>query len=148
MMVFLGEHYLWLRALHLVSVICWMAGMLYLPRLFVYHSAASKGSELSQTFKIMEKRLMRYIMNPAMVATWVFGLTMLYVSPHLLEAPWMHLKLTCVLFMTVVHHLFALWRKDFEYDRNARTARFYRHANEIPSVLLVVIVIMAIVNPF
>lgn len=148
MMEFLGENYLWIRAFHLISVIAWMAGLLYLPRLFVYHCGAPKGSELSETLKIMEKRLMRYIMNPAMIATWLFGATMLIVSPHLLEAAWMHLKLTCVLFMTMTHHVFALWRKDFEYDRNARPAKFYRYANEVPTVLMIVIVIMAIVNPF
>lgn len=147
MQEFFNQYYLWIRALHLISVIAWMAGMLYLPRLFVYHCAAPKGSEMSQTFKLMERRLIRLIMNPASIATWFFGLLMLYVSPQLLQEGWMHVKLACVLFMTFVYHLFIRWWKDFENDRNTRSVKFYRYANEVPTVLLIVIVVMAIVNP-
>lgn len=145
---FLDQYYLWIRALHLISVISWMAGMLYLPRLFVYHCAAVKGSDMSQTFKTMERRLIRMIMNPASIATWVFGLLMLYISPQLMQEGWMHVKLTCVLFMTFVYHLYIRWWKAFERDENTRTVKFYRIVNEVPTVLMIVIVIMAIVNPF
>lgn len=148
MQEWLNEFYLWIRALHLIAVISWMAGMLYLPRLFVYHCAAAKGSEMSETFKVMERRLIRWIMNPASILTWIFGLLMLYVSPALLEQGWMHVKLTCVIFMTFIYHLFIRWWKAFDRDANTRPARFYRMVNEIPTVLMIVIVIMAIVNPF
>ena len=148
MQEFLNQYYLWIRALHLISVISWMAGMLYLPRLFVYHCSAAKGSELSQTLKLMERRLIRFIMNPASIATWVFGLLMLYISPQLLGEGWMHAKLTCVLFMTFIYHLFIRWWKAFERDENTRPEKFYRIVNEVPTVLMIAIVILAIVNPF
>lgn len=141
------EPYQWIKALHLISVIAWMAGLLYLPRLFVYHCDAAPGSEASETFKIMEARLLRAIMNPAMIGTWVFGLVMLYMSETWTET-WMIVKLVLVTGMTVAHHAFALWRKDFLADRNARSARFYRFANEVPTVLMVGIVILVIVQPF
>ena len=145
---FLIEIYPWLIALHLIAVISWMAGMLYLPRLFVYHADAKKGSQLSKTFKTMEYRLMRYIMAPASIATWVFGGLMLYSSPMLLENGWIHVKLLCVVIMTGLHHAFIKYRKNFAADKNTRSAKFYRFMNEAPTVLMVVIVIMAIVKPF
>ena len=141
------EPYQWIKALHLISVIAWMAGLLYLPRLFVYHSDAAPGSDQSETFKVMEARLLRAIMNPAMIGTWVFGLVMLYMSEVWTET-WMIVKLVLVLAMTVAHHMFALWRKDFLADRNTRPARFYRIANEVPTVLMVGIVVLVIVQPF
>ena len=144
---FLSDHYLALKALHVIAVIAWMAGMLYLPRLFVYHCAAAPGSEMSETFKVMERRLLRGIMGPAMIAAWVFGLWLLYLSEAWKE-PWMMAKFALVLAMTVMHHMFALWRKDFEADRNTRPAKFYRIANEVPTVLLIGIVILVIVQPF
>ena len=143
----MDEPYQWIKALHLISVIAWMAGMLYLPRLFVYHAAAAPGSEMSETFKVMERRLLRAIMNPAMIATWVFGLWLLYLSEAWSEY-WMMLKFAFVLILTLLHHLFALWRKDFAADRNARSARFYRVANEAPTLLVVAIVVLVIVQPF
>ncbi len=145
---FVLEYYNIFRALHLIAVISWMAGLLYLPRLFVYHADADKGSELSETFKIMERRLLRYIMNPAMIAVWVLGLSMLLSNMALMKEGWMHAKLTCVILMTVFHHLLGLWRKDFLKDRNKKSARFYRYANEIPTVLMIVIIVMVIVRPF
>jgi putative membrane protein len=141
------EPYQWIKALHLISVIAWMAGMFYLPRLFVYHCEAQPGSDKSETFKVMERRLLRAIMNPAMILAWVFGLWMLYLSEVWTEY-WMIAKLTAVSLMTLLHHLLALWRKDFAEDRNTRTARFYRVANEVPTVLVIAIVILVIVQPF
>ena len=137
---------LWLKALHVIAVISWMAGLLYLPRLFVYHCQAENGSPQAETFKVMEHRLLRYIMNPAMGLTWIFGLWLLYISEAWRE-PWMMAKFALVVAMTVMHHLFALWRKDFEADRNKRPARFYRIANEVPTVMLIGIVILVIVQP-
>jgi putative membrane protein len=148
MTAFLVSHYDWLKALHIISVVSWMAGLLYLPRLFVYHADAVKGSELSETFKIMERRLLRVIMNPAMIATWLFGGLMLAASPVLLAQPWLHVKLTCVVLLTLFHHALARWRKSFLKDENRRPAKFYRRVNEIPTLLLVVIVIMVVVRPF
>lgn len=145
---FLAQYYLILKALHIIAVISWMAGMLYLPRLFVYHADAEPGSEKSEIFKIMERRLLRFILNPAMIAAWIFGLLMLWANPTLLQAGWMHAKLGCIFFMTGVHHVFARWRKTFDADKNTRPAKFYRIWNEVPTVLMIVIVIMAVVEPF
>lgn len=147
MQVMLEQYYLWIRAFHLISVIAWMAGLLYLPRLFVYHTGAAKGSELSETLKTMERRLLRLIMNPAMMAAWVFGILMIIANPSILEAPWMHVKLTCVVLMTAVHHFFSRQRKAFEQDKNKCSAKCYRYMNEAPTVLMIIIVIMVIVNP-
>lgn len=140
--------YLWLRALHILAVIAWMAGMLYLPRLFVYHADAEKGSDKSETFKVMERRLLRLIINPAMIAAFVFGILMIVANPGLLEQGWLHVKLALVLLMTVVHGLFARWRKVFARDENTRPAKFYRIWNEVPTALLIAIVILAVVKPF
>ena len=140
------SHYPWIKALHLISVIAWMAGLLYLPRLFIYHCAAETGSVQSETFKTMERRLIRAIMNPAMIATYVFGGLMLWVQDW--SQGWLHAKLLLVVLMTVMHHVFSLWRKAFERDANTRPTRTYRIANEIPTVLMIAIVILVIVKPF
>ncbi|HEY4344028.1 MAG TPA: protoporphyrinogen oxidase HemJ [Parvibaculum sp.] len=145
---FLAAHYLWIKALHVISVIFWMAGMAYLPRLYVYHAEAAAGSEKSETFKIMERRLLRGIINPAMGATFLFGGLMIWANPGLMTQGWFHAKLTLVLVMAGLHGVFSKWRKDFEADRNARSARFYRIFNEAPPVLVVFIVILVIVKPF
>lgn len=142
------QHYLWFKALHVISIIAWMAGMLYLPRLFAYHATVDRRSEMSSTFKAMERRLLRFIMNPAMVAAWLFGLLMLWGNPGLLEQGWIHVKLTGVVLLTVLHHVFARWRKVFDKDENERPAKFYKLWNEVPTVLMVVIVIMAVAEPF
>ena len=142
------NYYLWLKAIHLIAVISWMAGLLYLPRLFVYHADAAVGSELSETFKTMERKLLRYIMNPAMIVTWVFGLLMVYANPSVFQSGWMHAKLTAVVLITVYHHALALWRKKFLADTNKRSAKFYRMMNEVPTVLMIAIVILVIVQPF
>ena len=143
-----GELYLWVKALHLISVISWLAGMLYLPRLFVYHCSAEWGSELSETLKTMERRLIRAIMNPAMIASWVLGLVMLAAGgSDLWFQPWMIIKLVCVFAMSVAHAKMSKWRKDFEADRNTRSHKFYRVVNEVPTALMVVVIIMVVVQP-
>lgn len=136
----------WLKALHVLSVIAWMAALLYLPRLYVYHAQATPGSETSETFKVMERRLLKAIGTPAMIASLVFGLILLG-QPGIFEQGWMHLKLLLLLGMFVMHGLYAKWRKDFEADRNTRPHTFYRWMNEVPTVLLIGIVLLAVVKP-
>ena len=139
--------YLWIKAFHIVAVIAWMAGMLYLPRLFVYHAGAAIGSEQAETFKIMEQRLLRFIMTPAMIVTWLLGIY-LVLHGQFLAATWFHIKIALVLLMTIMHGLFSHWARDFTHDRNPRSAKFYRIANEIPTAILILIVILAVVKPF
>jgi protoporphyrinogen IX oxidase len=139
--------YLWLKALHIVAVIAWMAGMLYLPRLFVYHSTAKPGSALSETFKTMERRLLTIIMLPAMTVTWIVGIVLL-LQGQWLGAGWLHAKLVAVIAMTILHGLFVHWVNEFRFDRNRHSQKFYRIVNEIPTVLLIVIVVLAAVKPF
>ena len=143
------EYYQWFKALHIISVIAWMAGMLYLPRLYVYHADAEPGSDKSETFKIMERRLLRAITNPAMVASFLFGGLML-ATPGAIDwsMGWVWVKLAMIGVMAAVHGLLARWRRDFEADRNTRPAKFYRMWNEAPTIPLIVIVIMAVVEPF
>jgi len=139
--------YLWLKAAHIIAVISWMAGMLYLPRLFVYHCAAVPGSAQSETFKVMERRLLRVIINPAMIATWILGLWLAYEGGFF-KSGWLHGKLLLVIVLSAYHGLLARWRKDFAADRNQRSEKFYRIANEIPAISMVGIVILAVVKPF
>lgn len=148
MIDFLGQYYLWVKALHIIAVISWMAGMLYLPRLYVYHAKAGVGSDLSETFKIMERRLLRCIINPAMIIAFILGGLMLWANPDLFHQPWMHIKLTAIILMSAVHGLYSRWRKTFERDENARDAKFYRYWNEVPTLLMIIIVIMAVAEPF
>jgi len=138
---------LWLKAFHVIAVIAWMAGMLYLPRLFVYHCEAEAGSKQSETFKVMERRLLRAIINPAMIATWVLGLWLAY-DQALFKAGWLHGKLALVLALTALHGLFSRWVRDFAADRNTHSQKFYRIVNEAPAVLMIGIVILVIVKPF
>ena len=140
--------YEWIKALHVISMVAWMAGMFYLPRLYVYHTGAEAGSELSETLKVMERRLLRAIINPAMIATFVFGIWMLVLVPDHLSEPWMHVKLACLVLMTGFHGALSRWRRQFAADSNKHSERFYRIANEVPTILLIVIVIMVIVKPF
>jgi putative membrane protein len=125
-----------------------MAGMAYLPRLFVYHAEAEPGSDKSETFKIMERRLLRGIVNPAMIATFLFGGLMLAINPSLFSDGWMHVKLLLIFIMAGLHGMFSRWRKDFERDANKKDARFYRIVNEGPPVLVIFIVLLAVVKPF
>jgi len=135
--------------LHIVSVVAWMAGLLYLPRLYVYHSTASAGSELSETFKIMERRLLRGIMTPAMVATWGFGLS-LAGTPGAVDwrMGWIWAKLALVIGLTIFHFLLARWRAAFEADRNRASMRLFRIVNELPTLALIAIVVLVVVKPF
>ena len=139
--------YLWLKALHIVAVIAWMAGMLYLPRLFVYHAVAAPGSELSETFKTMERRLLNFIMVPAMMTTWVVGILLL-VQGQWLGAGWFQIKFAAVVAMTLLHGLFSHWVNEFHSDRTPHTQKFFRIINEVPTVFLILIVILATVKPF
>lgn len=141
--------YPWLKALHIISVVAWMAGLLYLPRLFAYHTAAAPGGEAAETFKVMERRLLRAIMNPAMIATYLFGGALLAAQgSEVWREGWLHAKLTLVVVLTVLHHLMAKWRKDLAAGRNRHSARFYRIMNEIPALLMIGIVIFVVVRPF
>ena len=147
---FLLQWYSWIKALHIIAVIAWMAGMLYLPRLYVYHVRAAVGSELSETLKVMESRLLRAIINPAMILAMIFGLTLLF-TPGVVDflAFWIWIKLFCaVLGLGCMHGYLLRWRQAFAEDRNIHTAGFYRKVNEIPTVLMIIIVIMVIVRPF
>lgn len=146
---FLLMHYEWLRALHIIAVISWMAGMLYLPRLFVYHVDAKLGSDQSETFKVMERRLLKYIMSPAMGASWLLGLAMLYANPGMMEgAGWMHAKLLFVVLMSGAHGVLSKHVRKFANDENEKSTKYFRILNEVPTVLMIGIVIFAVVQPF
>lgn len=138
---------LWLKALHLVAVMSWMAGMLYLPRLFVYHADTAVGSQQDATFKVMEYRLYRYIMMPAMIVTWLSGPALLYQMGYTRDG-WAIAKVVAVLALSAVHGAMGGWLRDFAHDRNTRPARFFRYMNEVPTVLMIVIVILVVVKPF
>jgi len=140
--------YPWIRAIHVMAVISWMAALLYLPRLFVYHCEAEPGSQTSETFKVMERRLAAAIMTPAMIVSFAAGLGMLVVNPALLQVgAFMIVKLVLVLILLGVHLAMLRWRREFAEDRNTRPQRFYRFANEVPTLLMIAIVIMIIVRP-
>ena len=144
--------YPWLKAFHIIAVIAWMAGMLYLPRLFVYHCGAQKGSVQSETFKVMERRLLRAIINPAMIATWILGLTLAWMGPDSrygwFASGWLQVKFGLVLVLSAMHGLFARWVKDFGADSNRHSQKFYRIINEVPTILMIGIVLLAVVKPF
>jgi len=139
--------YLWFKALHVIAVIAWMAGMLYLPRLFVYHCEAEPGSRQSETFKVMERRLLRAIINPAMITTWALGLWLAWDGGWLMSG-WFHAKLAAVLVLSGVHGMLSSYVRAFAEDRNTKSQRFYRFLNEAPTILMIVIVILVIVKPF
>jgi protoporphyrinogen IX oxidase len=136
----------WLKAFHIIAVISWMAGMLYLPRLFVYHCETAIGTPEYERFKLMERKLMRVIINPSMIAVWVLGLLLAF-AVGAWSAPWFHAKLTLVIVLSGFHGMFSRWRRDFENGRNAKSQRFFRIVNEIPAVLMIVIVILVVVRP-
>jgi protoporphyrinogen IX oxidase len=139
--------YEWLKAFHIIAVIAWMAGMLYLPRLFVYHCQADVGSMQSETFKVMERRLLKAIINPAMIATWVLGLWLAW-SGGWFKAPWLHAKLLLVILLSGVHGMLSRYVKDFAADRRRKSQKFFRIINEVPTVLMILIVILVVVKPF
>ncbi len=144
---FLGEGYLWVKALHIIAVIAWMAGMLYLPRLYVYHCVVEPGSAQSETFKVMERRLLRAILNPSMSLAWILGLALVAHLDAWGEA-WMHAKFACVIALSTLHGFLARWRRQFAADDNRHEARFYRFMNEVPAVLMIAIVVLVVVRPF
>ena len=138
---------LWVKALHVIAVIAWMAGMLYLPRLFVYHADAPRGSETSETFKVMERRLLKAIINPSMILVFVTGIGLAFLTGYW-QAPWLQAKFLLVIGLAGLHGYFARCVRTFALDANVRPARFYRILNEVPTVLMVLIVILAVVKPF
>ena len=142
--------YPWIKALHVISVISWMAALLYLPRLFVYHAErAPVGSETGEIFKVMERKLLKIIANPASIATWVCGM-LLVLTPGVVDwgAAWSYVKAAGVILLTLYHHLLVRWWRDFALDRNRRGGRFYRLANEVPTVLMIIVVVMVVARPF
>ncbi len=147
MIEFLNEYYLWFLALHIIAVISWMAGMFYMPRLFVYHTRLEAGSAASEMFKEMERKLIRVIINPAMIAAWIFGLCLAF-GHDLWGDHWFQMKLLLLFFMTGFHGKLSRWRKQFEQDENSHDENFYRKINEIPTVLMIGIVFLVILKPF
>ncbi len=145
----LGDAYPWIKSSHIVSMVAWMAGLLYLPRLYVYHSMAPSGSDRSEIFKVMERRLQKGIMTPAMVATWGFGLV-LAGTPGVVDwrTGWIWAKLSLVLGLTMFHALLSRWRKAFSMERNRHSTRFFRMVNELPTLALIAIVVFVVVKPF
>jgi protoporphyrinogen IX oxidase len=139
--------YLYLKAFHVIAVVSWMAGMLYLPRLFVYHAAAKPGSAQSETFKLMEHRLLNFIMTPAMALTWILGMALL-IQGQWLDAAWFHVKFALVIALSALHGMMSRWVADFARDRNRHSQKFFRIVNEIPTVLMAAIVLLAVVKPF
>ena len=143
----MSDYYVWFKSVHVIAVISWMAGLLYLPRLFVYHSGVAVGSDQSELFKVMERRLMHAITIPAATVAWIMGLLM--VSELGLKGHgWLHVKLLLVVLMTVTTVFFERWRLDFAHDRNTRPSKFYRIANEVPTLLMIVIVVLVVAKPF
>ena len=144
--------YEWVKAFHIIAVIAWMAGMLYLPRLFVYHCAAEVGSVQSETFKVMERRLLRAIINPAMIATWALGLYLAWQGPDprygWFASGWLEAKLALVLLLSAVHGLFARWVKAFAADQNRHSQKFYRIINEVPTIIMIAVVLLVVLKPF
>ena len=141
------EYYSLIKAFHIISVTAWMAGMLYLPRLFVYHAEAAVGSELSETLKVMERRLSKAIMNPAMIASFIFGVWMLVLVPEQLEETWMQWKIFALVGMTGMHGLLSRWRRFFERDANMLSAKTYRMINEVPTMLMIAIILLVVLKP-
>lgn len=139
--------YEWIKALHVIAVIAWMAGLLYLPRLMVYHSVSEVGSEQSETFKVMERRLLRAIMNPAMLVTWAAGLYLMFAGGWLISG-WLHAKLMLVVLLSAAHGFQAVWVREFRNDLRRRPQRFYRFVNEFPTLMMIGIVILVVVKPF
>lgn len=143
----MAEFYPWIKAVHIIAVIAWMAGLLYLPRLFVYHCQAEPGSDKSETFKIMERRLFRVIMDPAMAVVWITGPMLVYFGGFWAD-PWFWAKGFFIVVLTIAHHAFGRWRKHFDADANTRSEKFYRIANEVPTLAMIAIVVLVVVKPF
>lgn len=148
MQEFLSMNYEWLRALHIIAVISWMAGMLYLPRLFVYHAEAEADADRIEAFKVMERRLLKFIMNPAMIVSWILGGLMIAANPAMMSDGWIHVKLLCVVLVSALHGIFSKYVRVFASGENTKSSKFFRIINEVPTVLMIIIVIMAVVQPF
>ena len=144
----MSDYYEWFKAFHIIAVITWMAGIFYLPRLYVYHTRAKVGSEMDKTFQIMEYRLLKFIMNPSMIAAYLFGFIVAYIYGFKALGVWFHVKMAMVLVITVMHGLMARWRKDFVKGKNTHSEHFYRVANEVPTIAVMIAVIMVVVKPF
>lgn len=142
------NYFLWYKTIHIISVISWMAAMFYMPRLFVYHTRAEKGSEMYETFKIMEVKLQKIIMNPAMVFTYISGLLTAYIYGLVALGIWFHIKMLAVLTLTILHAFISKWRKDFAFGNNKYSEKFYRVINEVPVILMIIAVTMVVVKPF
>ncbi len=138
--------YLWFKAFHIIAIIAWMAGMFYLPRLFIYHCGAEVGSQQSETFKVMERRLLNVIINPAMMFAWLFGLWLAY-DGGFLRSGWLHAKFALVVALSGLHGMFVRWVRDFAADRNRHSVKFYRIINEIPTILMIGIVLLVVLKP-
>jgi len=150
MIALFNDAYLYLKSFHVIAAFAWMAGLFYLPRLYIYHAQVGVGTPQSETFKVMERRLLKAIMNPAMIVTVGFGLWLAFVTDYIdwRHAPWLHLKIALVVGLLVIHGFLAKWRKDFEDDRIPHSTRFFRIINEVPTLLLIGIVLLVIVKPF
>lgn len=144
----MADYFMWYKAIHVISVISWMAAMFYMPRLFVYHTRAENGSEMDKTFQLMEHKLLKIIMTPSMILTYFFGILIAYIYGFVALGAWFHIKMTTVIGLTIFHGLLAKWRKDFINGNNNHSEKFYRLMNEIPPILMIVAVIMVIVKPF
>lgn len=142
------NYFLWYKAIHVISIISWMAAMFYMPRLLAYHSKVTIGSEMDETFKIMERRLLKIIMTPAMISSYIFGLIVAYIYGVEAMGIWFHVKMLAVLGLTALHGLNAKWVKDFANSRNQHSEKFYRMINEVPVVLMIIAVVMVVVKPF
>lgn len=139
---------MWYKAIHVICVISWMAAMFYMPRLFVYHTRAKVGSEMDKIFQQMEYKLLKVIMTPSMILTYIFGLLIAYIYGFVALGIWFHIKMTAVLGLTIFHGILAKWRKDFSNGTNKHSEKFYRLINEIPPILMIIAVVMVIVKPF
>lgn len=142
------DYFLWYKAIHVIAVICWMAAMFYMPRLFVYHCKTTIGSEMDKSFKVMERKLLRFIMTPSMIATYIFGLLVAYIYGFEALGIWFHIKMVAVLVLTIFHGLQAKWVRDFANGNNKHSEKFYRIINEIPVIFMIIAVIMVVVKPF
>ena len=145
---FLMANYLWIKSFHIIAVISWMAGLLYLPRLFVYHAQQEKGSSNSEMLKTMERKLLKYIMSPAMMATWILGIALMMAFPEIFKNGWMHVKFALVILMTVFHVYCKRIYRQFENDTNTKDQKFFRYINEVPTILMIIIVICVVAKPF
>ena len=148
MQSFLAEHIQWIKALHFIFIIAWFAGMMYLPRLFIYHHQAEPGGEAARFFTIMERRLMKGIMTPSMVIVWLIGFVLMYANPITVTSGWLHIKLVLVLAISAIHGFYVSAMKKFAAGEKPRTEKFWRIINEVPFVLLIIVVFLALLKPF